>query len=86
MFDSSTQAPFGILYGNMFHLGNFDECMLVRTPIRTHMCMVRMRADVSAVPLPDTDPYDVDPEPYENVWKKVKVNIVFELRTEDQRR
>jgi hypothetical protein len=27
MLDSSTKVPDGVLYGNLYHLGNFDECV-----------------------------------------------------------
>ncbi|GLG92878.1 Uncharacterized protein GBIM_00428 [Gryllus bimaculatus] len=30
MFDSSTKIPDGLLYGNLVHMGNFDECLSVR--------------------------------------------------------
>lgn len=33
MFDSSTKFPNGLLYGSSFDLGNFDECLQVKTKI-----------------------------------------------------
>lgn len=33
MFDASTKFPSGILYGSTIDLGNFDECLDVKTII-----------------------------------------------------
>lgn len=32
MFDSAVKYPHGILYGSLYQLGNFDECISVIEP------------------------------------------------------
>lgn len=34
MYDASVKVPTGIEYGNIWQLGNFDECMDIQTDIQ----------------------------------------------------
>ena len=78
MWDASVKTDAGILYGNVLQLGQFDECMLVKEPLKAQFCGVTIRAFINSS-YDYGDPYDLDPDPYSTVWKKFKVRQFAEV-------
>lgn len=71
MLDSSAQQPGGVLFGNIYQLGNFDDCLDVTGPVQTQSCLTKVTASVYT----DThvDPYIQKYDPKLSVWDKIKV-------------
>lgn len=74
MWDSSVKTPSGILYGSMYQLGNFDECLKIVSPVRAQYCLAIVHANHSQMP-PETNPHELNFDPLSSVWAKLKVRI-----------
>lgn len=72
VWDASAKTEFGVLYGNAYQGGNFDECLSIQEPFKTQYCGVTMRVELYEE-YSNGNPYDLDPSPYDVVWKKLKV-------------
>lgn len=71
--DAGASGVSGLLEGNVYQLGDFDECMRVRGPVRSQYCVAEVR--VHAPPrTPDHRPHpDRAPDPVQSVWNHIKV-------------
>jgi len=71
VLDSSALQPAGVLFGNVYQLGNFDECLDVTGPVKSQYCLTKVTASVYT----DThvDPYVQKYDPESSVWDKIKV-------------
>lgn len=76
-WDSISSEPEGLLYGNRFHLGNFDECMKApwykeHPELRTQYCLtdiVLERTDRAVKKA--ADPFN----PYESALNVIEVSV-----------
>lgn len=72
MQDAGAGGITGLLDGNVYHLGDFDECMDVAGPVRAQYCV----AEVRVHPPPRTPDYrhhpDARPDPMQSVWNHIK--------------
>jgi hypothetical protein len=73
VLDSSAQQPGGVLFGNVYQLGNFDECLDVTGPVQSQYCLTEVRASVYT----DThiDPFIQKYDPKSSVWDRIKVIV-----------
>ena len=71
MLDSSAQQPGGVLFGSVYQLGNFDECLDVTGPVQSQYCLTKVTASVYT----DThvDPHIQQYDPESSVWDEIKV-------------
>lgn len=46
MLDFSVQQPGGVLFGNVYQLENFDECLDVTGPVKSQYCVTKVTASV----------------------------------------
>lgn len=67
------KTPAGILYGSMYQLGNFDECLKIQAPVKAQYCLAQVRANHSHMESAN-NPYDLNPSPMSSVWSKFRVS------------
>ncbi|XP_075213754.1 nose resistant to fluoxetine protein 6-like [Lycorma delicatula] len=70
MWDASAKSPVGILSGNVFQLGDFDECLGVSQPVKGKYCIVQIHINVP----PGhnfVSPLTIDYSPYLHFWDKI---------------
>lgn len=79
MWDATAKSSFGVLQGNMFQMGAFDECMKVDGPFRTQFCLATISAKVPA-PSPPRDPYSIKYHPMENVMRRIYVSSLISIK------
>lgn len=79
MWDSSAKSESGLLYGNVYQGGNFDECLSVTHPIRAQFCVLSIQAYVNSSHNGGGDPFDLEPDSESVIWKKFLVSFI-ELR------
>lgn len=79
MWDASAKQGVGLLSGNRYQLGDFDECLQVAKPIKAQYCLVDIKLDVPAQ-YSYTDPYAREYDPLLPAWHKIFVSkIVYGL-------
>lgn len=79
MLDSSSVSVGGLLGGDKYALGHYDQCLAVKTPIKAQHCLATLRYG----PVPEMyprfySPPNVtfhEPPPSVSVWDKVKVTL-----------
>ncbi|XP_026822096.1 nose resistant to fluoxetine protein 6-like [Rhopalosiphum maidis] len=70
MWDASAKQAVGLLSGNRFQLGDFDECLQVAKPIKAQYCLVDVKLDVP----PEysyADPLAREYDPLLPAWHKI---------------
>jgi len=70
MWDASAKQPVGLLSGNRYQLGDFDECLQVAKPIKAQYCLVDIKLDVPSQ-YSYTDPYAREYDPLLPAWHKI---------------
>lgn len=75
VWDSTAKSVEGILRGNVFQLGDFDECMTVRAPFSTQYCLVTVTANVPERYRVE-DPFTLNHDPYGPVLHRIYVSII----------
>ncbi|XP_049950325.1 nose resistant to fluoxetine protein 6-like [Schistocerca serialis cubense] len=69
MYDASVKAPTGVLFGAVYQLGHYDECVSVRA---AQYCLPEVRFKPSEPqPLP-ADPYTLNFDPEGSAWLKLQ--------------
>lgn len=79
VWDASGKTEAGLLYGNVYQQGHYDECFLVKWPIEAQYCGVSIKAIVNIPEDDNDDPYDIEIDPHSIVWKKFKVKICISV-------
>lgn len=51
VWDATAKSPTGVLRGNVFQMGHFEQCITSRAPFPTQYCLVTLTADI---PRPNT--------------------------------
>jgi hypothetical protein len=72
VLDSSATHLGGVLYGNVYQLGNFNECLEVNGPLQSQYCLAKVTVNVPHTGT-DIDPYIQKYDPESSVWDKIKV-------------
>ncbi|KAG8237342.1 hypothetical protein J437_LFUL014548 [Ladona fulva] len=80
VFDASTKFPRGVLSGNVYNMGDFDECLGVRGPsnIKGQYCLSRVditEEDERRKLSGSTDPYTLTYDPLVSAWEKIESNV-----------
>lgn len=73
VWDASAKVPVGLLTGTNTQLGNYDECLGVRSPLQSQYCLVTVMIQVP------TGHDTLDPEteeylPTSSAWDKIHVS------------
>lgn len=74
MFDASAKFPSGILSGNTFYLGNYDECIGINVQldndvIKGQYCLPKITIEIPNIPLSNsTDENDN----FLSTWSKIQ--------------
>lgn len=76
MWDASAKQAVGLLSGNRFQLGDFDECLQVAKPIKAQYCLVDVKLDVPPQ-YSYADPLAREYDPLLPAWHKIYVRKVF---------
>jgi hypothetical protein len=79
VFDSSAKFPEGLLAGNQYQMGHYDECVeiLVDTgerfggQLKGQYCLAEIWFESSFSPR--ADPYTLNYDPQASAWEKIKV-------------
>jgi hypothetical protein len=87
VFDSSAKFPVGLLAGNQYQMGHYDECVeiLVDTgerfggQLKGQYCLAEIWFESSFSPR--TDPYTLNYDPQASAWEKIKVRNEKEFMT-----
>lgn len=74
MWDASAKQAVGLLSGNRYQLGDFDECLQVTTPINAQYCLVDIKLDVPSE-YSYTDPLAREYDPLLPAWHKIYVSL-----------
>ncbi|XP_050524828.1 nose resistant to fluoxetine protein 6-like isoform X1 [Daktulosphaira vitifoliae] len=70
MWDASAKQAIGLLSGNRYQLGDFDECLQVVRPIKAQYCLIDIKINVPRE-YSLTDPYTRDYNPMLPAWHKL---------------
>ncbi|XP_015369007.1 PREDICTED: uncharacterized protein LOC107165338 [Diuraphis noxia] len=76
MWDASAKQAVGLLSGNRFQLGDFDECLQVAKPIKAQYCLVDVKLDVPSQ-YSYADPLAREYDPLLPAWHKIYVRKLF---------
>lgn len=76
VWDASAKQAVGLLSGNRFQLGDFDECLQVTKPIKSQYCLVDIKLDVPAE-YSYTDPIAREYDPLLPAWHKIYVSKIL---------
>jgi hypothetical protein len=79
VLDASARQPGGVLFGNVYQLGNFNECLDVDGPVQSQYCLTKVAATVSNTGT-NIDPYIQKYDPESSVWDKIKVTAACILQ------
>ena len=79
VFDSSAKFPVGLLAGNQYQMGHYDECIEILVnagessggQLKGQYCLAEIWFDSSYSPR--TDPYTLNYDPQASAWEKIKV-------------
>lgn len=72
--DAGSDGISGLLEGNVYHLGNFDECMEVLGPVKSQYCVVDVHVH-TPTRTPDYRHHpDFSADPMQSVWNHVRVS------------
>ncbi|XP_046394951.1 nose resistant to fluoxetine protein 6-like [Ischnura elegans] len=81
MFDASAKFPRGVVSGNVYNMGDFDECLAVRGPvgIKGQYCLARVDVEEEGA-LKEArqsvqgtaDPFTLEYSPLASAWEKVE--------------
>jgi hypothetical protein len=79
VFDSATKIPVGVLAGNQYQLGHYDECVEISVntgerfggTLRGQYCLAEIHFNYSFSP--QTDPYILNYDPRISAWEKLTV-------------
>ncbi|XP_022913044.1 nose resistant to fluoxetine protein 6-like [Onthophagus taurus] len=70
MWDATAKSTTGILQGNNFEMGDFDECMIAQAPFKTQFCFAVVTANISNVEPPD-DQFSLYYDPMDIIFKRL---------------
>lgn len=76
VWDASAKQAVGLLSGNRFQLGDFDECLQVSKPINAQYCLVDIKLNVPSE-YSYTDPFARVYDPLLSAWHKIYVSITL---------
>jgi len=76
VWDASAKQAVGLLSGNRFQLGDFDECLQVAKPIKAQYCLVDVKLDVPSE-YSYADPLAREYDPLLPAWHKIYVRTFF---------
>lgn len=79
MWDASAKQAVGLLSGNRYQLGDFDECLQVAKPIKAQYCLVDIKLDVPSQ-YSYVDPLAREYDPLLPAWHKIYVSKTFIYR------
>jgi hypothetical protein len=79
VFDSATKIPVGVLAGNQYHLGHYDECVEISVDtgegfggrVRGQYCLAEIHFSHSFSSR--SDPYALNYDPRTSAWEKLTV-------------
>jgi hypothetical protein len=83
VFDSAAKIPVGVLAGNQYHMGHYDECVDISLDagesfggkLRGQYCLAEIQFDSSFSP--EADPYTLNYDPKTSAFEKIKVRAVW---------
>lgn len=70
MWDASAKYATGVLRGNVYQMGDWDECITINGPYKTQYCLATLSAEVPE-PDPPRDPLSLQYSPFESVLNKI---------------
>ncbi|KAF2894965.1 hypothetical protein ILUMI_11198 [Ignelater luminosus] len=70
MWDATAKYTTGILRGNIFQMGDWDECITIQGPYKTQYCLASIIIDMPE-PTSDRDPLSIQYSPFELVLNKI---------------
>jgi hypothetical protein len=87
VFDSSAKFPVGLLAGNQYQMGHYDECIEILVDagesfggqLKGQYCLAEIWFESSFSPR--TDPYTLNYDPKVSAWEKIKVRNNTESMT-----
>lgn len=73
VWDASAKYTTGVLRGNVFQMGDWDECITIQGPYKTQYCLASIIIDMPE-PTSSRDPVSIEYSPYETVLNKIYVS------------
>jgi hypothetical protein len=79
VFDSAAKFPVGVLAGNQYQMGHYDECVEISVDagerfggtLKGQYCLAEIQFNSSFSS--QTDPYTLNYDPRTSAWEKIKV-------------
>lgn len=73
VWDSTAKSAHGLLNGNVYQLGDYNECIEARAPFATQYCLATLFAH-KPIDQPTKDPLSLHTNPYETVLQRFYVS------------
>ncbi|XP_057651864.1 nose resistant to fluoxetine protein 6-like [Diorhabda carinulata] len=70
MWDATSKSSAGILRGNVFQMGHFDQCLSANAPFPTQYCLATLTASIPK-PKGNRDPFSLYYDPYQSVFQRL---------------
>ncbi|XP_050305781.1 nose resistant to fluoxetine protein 6-like [Anthonomus grandis grandis] len=71
MWDATAKASTGVLRGNIFQMGHFEQCLTSKAPFETQYCLATVRIHVPALDKPDRDSLALEIDPGDSVLDRL---------------
>ncbi|CAG9764783.1 unnamed protein product [Ceutorhynchus assimilis] len=71
MWDATAKATTGVLRGNAFQMGQFEQCLTAKAPFEPQYCMVTVTINVPNLQKPNRDKLAIDFDPGDSVLDRL---------------
>ncbi|CAG9830114.1 unnamed protein product, partial [Diabrotica balteata] len=70
MWDATAKSAAGVLRGNVYQMGHFDQCLTAKAPFPTQYCLAIITASIPK-PKDRRDPLSLQFDPYKTVFQRL---------------
>ncbi|XP_050499016.1 nose resistant to fluoxetine protein 6-like isoform X1 [Diabrotica virgifera virgifera] len=70
MWDATAKSAAGVLRGNVYQMGHFDQCLTAKAPFPTQYCLATITASIPK-PKGRRDPLSLNFDPYKTVFQRL---------------
>lgn len=74
VWDATAKASTGVLRGNAFQMGHFEQCLSSKAPFEAQYCMVDVTVHIPGLQKPDRDVLAIDFDPEDSVLDRLYVS------------
>lgn len=74
MWDATAKASAGVLRGNVFQMGHFEQCITAQAPYETRYCLATITMQVPELQKIDRDHLAIDFDAWDSVLDRLYVS------------